>query len=70
MGDINRALQLKPNYDEALVERGAIRFDAGDKGGARTDWRKVIMEAPDSPAADSARQHIEQLELGAPAPAN
>lgn len=66
LADLETALRLKPNYDEALVERGAMRFDAGDKAGARADWRTVIMEAPDSPAGDAARQHIQELELGAP----
>lgn len=64
--DVNRALRLRPHFDEALVERGAMKFDAGDRKGARADWRKVIMEAPKSPAADAARLHIQQLELGAP----
>lgn len=66
LSDLENALRLKPKFDEALVERGAIRFAAGDRKGARADWRTVIMEAPDGPAADSARKHIEELELGAP----
>jgi tetratricopeptide (TPR) repeat protein len=66
LADLEAALKLRPDYDEALVERGALRFDAGDKAGARADWRKVIAQFPDSPAADAAREHIEQLEVGAP----
>ncbi len=65
-GDLERALRLRPNDVEALVERGAMKFDSGDKAGARADWRAVIAAAPDSAAAASARQHIEQLELDAP----
>ena len=65
--DVEEALRLRPNFAEALVERGAIKFDAGDKAGARADWQKVLRQAGDSPAGDSARKHIEQLDFNAPA---
>jgi tetratricopeptide (TPR) repeat protein len=61
--DIAGALDIDPRYADALVERGAMKLENGDKAGARADWQIVLATQPDSPAADSARQRIEQLEL-------
>jgi tetratricopeptide (TPR) repeat protein len=61
--DIDQALELDPHYADALVERGAMKLEDGDKQGARADWTLVLTIQPKSPAADSARMHIEQLEL-------
>jgi tetratricopeptide (TPR) repeat protein len=60
--DIDAALDIDPHYADALVERGAMKLEAGDRNGARTDWTMVLSTQPNSPAADSARMHIEQLE--------
>jgi tetratricopeptide (TPR) repeat protein len=62
--DIDSALEIDPGYVDALVERGAMKLEAGDVQGARSDWQHVLASQPNSPAADSAREHIEQLELG------
>jgi len=69
LADVEQALRVKPNYAEALVERGAMKLENGDKVGARADWQAVLNQAPEGAAADSARKHIEQLELNAPADA-
>jgi tetratricopeptide (TPR) repeat protein len=69
-GDVDKALELYPQYADALVERGAMKLEAGDANGARSDWKIVLATQPKSAAADSARTHIEQLELGARAPRN
>jgi tetratricopeptide (TPR) repeat protein len=61
--DIDAALDLDPHYVDALVERGAMKLEAGDRNGARADWQLVLATEPKSPAANSARMHIEQLEL-------
>jgi tetratricopeptide (TPR) repeat protein len=66
--DIEQALELDPHYADALVERGAMKFEAGDKQGARADWTLVLAIQPKSPAADSARMHIEQLEVSGGTP--
>ena len=67
--DIASALDIDPHYADALVERGAMKLEDGDKAGARADWQFVLATQPNSPAADSARARIEQLELsGAKAP--
>ncbi|HEY4264011.1 MAG TPA: hypothetical protein VGM72_01730, partial [Micropepsaceae bacterium] len=64
--DINAALTLDPTFPDALVERGAMKMDAGDKAGARADFLQVLVRAPDSPAADSVRKRIEALEVHDP----
>jgi tetratricopeptide (TPR) repeat protein len=66
MADVEQALRIRPNYPEALVERGAMKLENGDKVGARTDWQSVLTLAPEGDAADSARQHIQQLDSNAP----
>jgi tetratricopeptide (TPR) repeat protein len=62
--DVDKALDLDPGYADALVERGAMKLEVGDPTGARADWKVVLAMQPKSAAADSARLHIEQLELG------
>src|SRR5262245_31771484 len=36
--DFARALELNPNYADALLERGAARAEAGDLAAARADF--------------------------------
>jgi tetratricopeptide (TPR) repeat protein len=64
--DIDAALALDATCPEALLERGNMKLEAGDKAGARADWLQVLLRAPDSPAADSVRTHIEALEVRDP----
>jgi tetratricopeptide (TPR) repeat protein len=60
--DIARALDIYPNYPEALVERGAMRLEAGDRTGARADWQEAAREAPgSSEAGETARKRLAQL---------
>lgn len=66
LGDIARALAIYPNYPEALVERGAMRFEAGDRAGARADWQEVVREAPDSDAGVAARTRLQQFAASTP----
>ena len=63
--DIARALQIYPDYPEALVERGAMKFEAGDASGARADWHAVVHAAPDSDAAAAAREHLADMDAAA-----
>lgn len=63
--DVRRALALEPGNSEGLLERGILRRLAGDRAGARHDWLKVLERAPDSPAAKSARGHLEKLDVKA-----
>jgi tetratricopeptide (TPR) repeat protein len=56
--DIDAALSIDANYPEALLQRGAMKYEAGDIAGAQADWNMVIAKAPGTRAADTARKHI------------
>ena len=58
--DILRALELYPNYPAALVERGRMKYTAGDKNGARADWKKAASGTGD--AAEAARRNLAALD--------
>jgi len=57
--DIVRALALYPDYPAALVERGMMKYSAGDMEGARKDWKKAAFGT--GAAADAARRNLEAL---------
>lgn len=61
--DVEAALALKPGLPEALVERGVLRRLAGNAAGARADWIAVLQRAPESPAADAARENLAKLDV-------
>jgi tetratricopeptide (TPR) repeat protein len=61
---IERALNLSPDNAEALLERGILRQLRGDADGARRDWERTIIVAPESMAASLAAQNIALSELG------
>ena len=70
LGDLQRALEdvelvlaLAPDRIDALIERGILRQIAGEPGGARADWLKVLETAPATPAAELARRHLEALDV-------
>ena len=63
MEDAETALAIQPRLPEALLERGILRLNRGDKQGARRDLVEVRLVAPDSPAAVSAGQYIEQMDV-------
>ncbi len=58
MRDIERALAIEPGSPEALLERGILRQLGGDEAGARADWESVVVNSPDSAAADLAEQNL------------
>jgi tetratricopeptide (TPR) repeat protein len=61
LANIAHALDIYPNYPEALVERGTMRFESGDRAGARADWQTASREAPDSDAGAAARARLAEL---------
>jgi tetratricopeptide (TPR) repeat protein len=61
--DLEIALQIDPNFPDALAERGLMKFEAGDEDGAREDWIKVLIVAPESAAANVVRSGIERMEI-------
>lgn len=62
--DIELATAIDPDNPEALLERGILRQRHNDRAGARTDWERTIMLAPDTPTADLAQQNLALLEAG------
>ena len=58
--DILRALELYPDYPAALVERGRMKYEAGDLAGARADWKKAASGTGE--AADAARRNLAALD--------
>jgi len=63
MQDAEAALTIEPRMPEALLERGILRSLAGDKRGARADLIQVRLLAPDTAAAVTAGQYIEQIDV-------
>jgi regulator of sirC expression with transglutaminase-like and TPR domain len=62
--DIDRAIAIDPENAEAMLERGILRQRHDDPAGARDDWERAIVLAPDSPTADLAEQNLALLEAG------
>jgi len=58
--DILRALELYPDYPAALIERGRMKYEAGDKNGARADWKKAVATGQGD-VADDARRNLAAL---------
>ena len=58
--DIEAALKLKPGDGDALVERGLLRRQLGDLGGARRDFEAVLKTGAGNAAAQ-AKANLEDL---------
>jgi tetratricopeptide (TPR) repeat protein len=56
--DLAAATRIVPDYPEALLELGTLKLESGDLNGARADWQTVLSRAPNSAAAQSARQRL------------
>jgi tetratricopeptide (TPR) repeat protein len=61
--DVAAALALDPRNLDALAERGIVKRLNNDPAGARQDWLTVLRAAPDSPAADIARDNLAKLDV-------
>jgi len=46
MVDVNKALELEPNYVDALYLRAALRMKKGDAAGVLADYNKIIELTP------------------------
>lgn len=62
---IERALDLNPKNPSARLERGILRYEMGDRRGARADWLYAAQEHRGTPAADAAQERLQQMELSA-----
>ena len=60
--DIAEALTRDPANADGLLERGVLTLEAGNVGAARSDFAAVLVTAPDSPAAELARNYLDQLD--------
>lgn len=60
--NIEHALQLEPENPDALLERGILRYEADDFGGARADWGRVRELVPGTPIADAAAANLAALD--------
>ncbi|HZL58756.1 MAG TPA: tetratricopeptide repeat protein [Stellaceae bacterium] len=61
LADAEAALKLEPDWSPALLERGNIRRLKGDTKGARADWERVQQLAPNSAAAEYARNNLAHI---------
>jgi len=61
--DIEQALRLDPGHIAGLLERGILRILKGDTQGARADWLEILKRAPGSPAAESAQNNLEKMDV-------
>lgn len=61
--DVARALALAPDDPVILLERGNIRRLTGDDAGARADWLRILVEAPETAAASAAQTNLERLDV-------
>ncbi|MBV8653338.1 MAG: tetratricopeptide repeat protein [Alphaproteobacteria bacterium] len=70
--DVEAALRLQPDEPDALLERGNIRRLKGDDAGARKDWLRVALVAPNTAADTAAKDNLEKMDVktdgAAPAP--
>ena len=62
--DIVRALEVYPDYPSALVERGKMKYSAGDLTGARKDWQRAAATGRGQTAADAKRYLSESQDKG------
>ena len=71
--DVEAALRLAPDEPDALLERGNIRRLKGDDAGARKDWLRVALVAPNTAADTAAKDNLEKMDVkpdgAAPPPA-
>ncbi len=58
--DCTRAIELDPTLTQAWTNRGTGRANTGDIPGAIADYERVIQIAPTGPAADRARQLLDE----------
>ena len=62
--DIERAVQLDPQFAEGLVEHGIIQRLRGNDAAARADWMNAFNLDPKGPAGELARQNLDLLDTG------
>ncbi|RMF12504.1 MAG: hypothetical protein D6757_09615, partial [Alphaproteobacteria bacterium] len=66
--DITRALELRTEWPDALLERANLNALRGRLEEARRDWLKIAGNWPEHPAAEAARANLAGLDGGADEP--
>ena len=61
--DVAAALKRRPDYPEALLERGLIHEARGNAAGARSDWQRVLEIAIEGPLTEAARRNLESMDV-------
>ncbi|HET9711119.1 MAG TPA: tetratricopeptide repeat protein [Pyrinomonadaceae bacterium] len=63
MADVNKALELEPNYVDALYLRAALRNKKGDTPGVLADYNKIIELTPSAPGVEVVYTNRSMLRL-------
>ena len=58
LAEAERAVATAPGNPDVFLERGNIKWLLEDHDGARRDWSQVLSLAPDSAAAQAARNNL------------
>jgi regulator of sirC expression with transglutaminase-like and TPR domain len=59
--DLDRAIQLNPDFADAYFHRGITYADKGEKEKAIEDLQKALELCGTSPLCQNARQELEKL---------
>ncbi|KAK2860440.1 hypothetical protein Q7C36_004606 [Tachysurus vachellii] len=60
--DLTRAIQLKPDFLAARIQRGNILLKQGNPQDARDDFQAVLHRSPDTAEAHNQLRRVEELE--------
>lgn len=60
--DVDAALRLAPDNEEALLEQGNVYHLMGDDARAREAWRTLIRAHDGAPSADAAQRNLTKLD--------
>ncbi|HJT27858.1 MAG TPA: tetratricopeptide repeat protein [Pyrinomonadaceae bacterium] len=63
MADVTKALELNPNYVNALYLRAALRNKKGDAAGVLADYNKIIELAPSAPGVEVVYHNRSMIRL-------
>lgn len=62
--DLDRAAALAPDAADIVLEQGHLALAEGRPEVAREHWMVILRQAPDTAAAEAARQALERLDVG------
>ena len=62
INDLNKAIDIDPEYKVAYYNRGVTKYELKDLKGACEDWKKAA-ELGDEDAAELLKEHCEWVNL-------